>query len=162
MNATFSSTYLARAETCHHVLNLSVRLLKDTMEPLSALSLFCNVIDLCKHTIQVYEGCREICKSAKGLRAQDEELLKYLGDLQEILNSMRSSSSKLNRDDSCRSVAGPSQPDGSQGMRCQRHGGWIWSAETGQASLHFHGCVQNHPRPRPVGSSLAGVEAMSN
>lgn len=77
------------------------------MEPLSALSLFCNVIDICKHTIKVYEGCREICKSAKGLRAQDEELLKYLLDLQEILNSMRSSSSKLNRDDLCRSVAGP-------------------------------------------------------
>lgn len=77
------------------------------MEPLSALSLFCNIVDICNHSIKVCKECREIYRSTKGRRDHDEQLLKYLGELQEILNSLRASSSKLNRDDLCKSIVGP-------------------------------------------------------
>lgn len=77
------------------------------MEPLSALSLFCNIVDICDHTIKVCKECRDMYRNIKGQRTQDEELLKYLGELQLILNSMRASSSKLNRDDVCKFVVGP-------------------------------------------------------
>lgn len=77
------------------------------MEPLSALSLFCNIVDICSRTVKVCTECREIYRSTKGRREQDEELLRYLGDFQQSLNSLRASSSKVNRDDLCKSVVGP-------------------------------------------------------
>lgn len=77
------------------------------MEPLSALSLFCNIVDICKHSVKVCKECREIYRSTKGRREHDEEILKYLGELQQILNNLRASSAKLTRDELCKSVVGP-------------------------------------------------------
>lgn len=77
------------------------------MEPLSALSLFCNIADICNHSIKVFKQCREIYTSVTGRRSQDEALLEYLGELQHILNTLRSSASKLKRDDSYKSIVGP-------------------------------------------------------
>lgn len=77
------------------------------MEPLTALSLFCNIVDICDHAIKVCKASREIYRSATGRRAQDEELLKYVGELQEILNSVRLSSSKLNTDNLYKSIVEP-------------------------------------------------------
>lgn len=77
------------------------------MEPLTALSLFCNIVDICDHAIKVCKASREIYRSATGRRAQDEELLRYVGELQEILNSVRLSSSKLNTDTLYKSIVGP-------------------------------------------------------
>lgn len=77
------------------------------MEPLTALSLFCNIVDICDHAIKVCKASREIYRSATGRRAQDEELLKYVGELQEILNSVRLSSSRLNTGNLYKSIAEP-------------------------------------------------------
>ncbi|KAI7782575.1 hypothetical protein LA080_013063 [Diaporthe eres] len=77
------------------------------MEPLTALSLFCNIVDICDRAIKVCKASREIYRSATGRRAQDEELLKYVGELQEILNSVRLSSSKLNTGILYTSIVGP-------------------------------------------------------
>lgn len=77
------------------------------MEPLTALSLFCNIVDICDHAIKVCKASRDIYRSATGRRAQDEELLKYIGELQDILNSVRLSSSKLNTGNLYKSILEP-------------------------------------------------------
>lgn len=77
------------------------------MEPLAALSLFCNVVDICDHAIKVCKASREIYRSVTGRRAQDEELLKYVDELQDVLNSVRLSSSKLNTGNLYKSILEP-------------------------------------------------------
>lgn len=77
------------------------------MEPLSALSLFCNIADICNHSIKVFKECREIYGSVTGRRTQDEALLEYLGDIQQNLHTLRSSASRLKRDESYKSITGP-------------------------------------------------------
>lgn len=77
------------------------------MEPLTALSLFCNIVDICDHAIKVCKASRDIYRSATGRRTQDEELLKYVSELQEILNSVRLSSSKLKTGSLYKSIVEP-------------------------------------------------------
>lgn len=77
------------------------------MEPLSALSLFCNIADICNHSIKLFKECREIYTSVTGRRKRDEALLEYLGELQQIHKSLKSSASKLKRDDSYKFIVEP-------------------------------------------------------
>lgn len=77
------------------------------MEPLTILSLFCNIVDTCDHAIKVCKESREIYRSVKGRRIRDEELLKYIAELQSILDSVRVSLSKLNRDILNKAIVGP-------------------------------------------------------
>lgn len=77
------------------------------MEPLSALSLFCNIVDICDYTIKVCKECSETYRSMSGRRKHDEELITYIDELQGTLNSLRLSVSKLNRDELHKSILGP-------------------------------------------------------
>lgn len=77
------------------------------MEPLSALSLFCNIVDICDRAVKVSNAFREIYKNTRGRRECDGELIGYLGELQEVLNGSRTAASKLGRDDLYRSIVGP-------------------------------------------------------
>ena len=77
------------------------------MEPLSALSLFCNIVDLCDRTTKICKDCREMYRSVTGRRARDEELKNYLCELQRILHSMSASASKLTGEGLFKSIKGP-------------------------------------------------------
>ncbi|KAJ0115727.1 hypothetical protein J7T55_010550 [Diaporthe amygdali] len=77
------------------------------MEPLSALSLFCNIMDICDRAVKVCNTFRQIYKNVRGQRAQDEELLECLGEFQKILNGLRTAASKLSRDNLCDPILGP-------------------------------------------------------
>lgn len=77
------------------------------MEPLSALSLFCNIMDICDRAMKVCKSFREIYKSARGRREQDEKLLEYLRELQEVRNGSKTAASKLGRDNLCEPILGP-------------------------------------------------------
>lgn len=57
------------------------------MDPLSALSFFCNILDLTDKAITVITVFRELYHSSEGRRGKDTAILNFASDIEEVLNS---------------------------------------------------------------------------
>lgn len=61
------------------------------MDPLSAVSLFCNILDLADKAIKAVTLFRELYVSSNGRTERDTALLNFTSDLEEILDSLSAS-----------------------------------------------------------------------
>ncbi|KAI1085253.1 hypothetical protein F5B20DRAFT_521555 [Whalleya microplaca] len=65
------------------------------MEPVAALALFCNVVDLSERAVKLVKKAKEAYDSSSGLTKENDALLGFTGEMQKIVSKLYDSQQEL-------------------------------------------------------------------